>query len=132
MSDPGNGWSSVSRNERIIGEVCATITEMYYLEASIDTVFTILREYLETYRMTGKFELKLLSNEQKQYLSDVAQYENDTDFLKTIITGYETWLYTTLDRHNISCIYTAIQVATLIYCYKLNLFEMIKHNYILI
>lgn len=65
---------------------------------SIGSVHTILTEDLGMRRIAAKFMSKLLTIEQKQHRSEIAQdmleaVQNDPNFLNTVITGDETWVY---------------------------------------
>ena len=65
---------------------------------STGSVHIILTEDLAMRRVSGKFVPKLLVEQQKQLRLKIAQdlhdcANSDSDFMKTIITGHETWVY---------------------------------------
>jgi len=65
---------------------------------SIGSVHTILTADLCLRRVSAKFVLKLLTMEQKQLRLETAQdmldcVESDSNFLNTVITGDESWVY---------------------------------------
>ncbi|XP_064111493.1 protein GVQW3-like [Macrobrachium nipponense] len=65
---------------------------------STGSVHTILTEDLAIRRVFAKFVPKLLVEQQKQLCLEIAQdlldcANSDSDFMKTIITGDETWVY---------------------------------------
>ena len=65
---------------------------------STGSVHTILTEDLAMRRVSAKFVPKLLVEQQKQLRLKIAQdlldcANSDSDFMKTIITGDETWVY---------------------------------------
>ena len=106
-SKPRSGRPSTSRNEELIENVRQivendrriTINEITE-EVGISTgsVHTILTEDLAMRRVSAKFVPKLLVEQQKQQRLDIAQdmlncANSDSDFMKTIITGDETWVY---------------------------------------
>jgi len=65
---------------------------------SIGLVHTILTADLGLRRVSAKFVLKLLTMEQKQLRLEITQdmldyVESDSNFLNTVITGDESWVY---------------------------------------
>jgi len=65
---------------------------------NIGSVHTILTADLGLRSVSAKFMLKLLTMEQKQLRLEIAQnmldcVENDSNFLNTMITGDESWVY---------------------------------------
>ena len=65
---------------------------------SIGLVHTILTADLGLRRVPAKFVPKLLAMEQKQLRLEIAQdmldyVESDSNFLNTVITGDESWVY---------------------------------------
>jgi AraC-like DNA-binding protein len=65
---------------------------------SIGSVHSILTEDLHMCRVVANFVPKLLSQEQRQLRLKVARdmlecANRDPEFLKTVITGDETWVY---------------------------------------
>ncbi|XP_068213392.1 protein GVQW3-like [Palaemon carinicauda] len=106
-SKPRSGRPSTSRNEEFISTVPRiveddrriTINEITE-EVGITTgsVHTILTEDLAMQRVSANFVPKLLVEQQKQLRLEIAQdlldcANNDSDFMKTIINGDETWVY---------------------------------------
>ena len=76
-----------------------TIREMSHeLNLSFYSVQSILTKDLTMQRVSAKFILKFLSDEQKQSRLQVAQElinrsENDPDLLNRVITGDGSWVY---------------------------------------
>ncbi|XP_064100988.1 protein GVQW3-like [Macrobrachium nipponense] len=106
-SKPRSGRPSTSRNEEFIENVRRiveddrriTINEITE-EVGISTgsVHTILTEDLAMRRVSAKFVPKLLVEQQKQLRLEIAEdlldcANSDSDFMKSIITGDETWVY---------------------------------------
>jgi len=65
---------------------------------SIGSVYSIFTADLGLRRVSGKFVPKLLTMEQKQLRLEIAQdmldcAESDSNFLNTVITGDESWVY---------------------------------------
>ena len=65
---------------------------------SKDSAHEILHADLNMCRVAAKFVPKLLSVEQKELCVEVAQdlldtTSTDPEFLTTVITGYESWVY---------------------------------------
>jgi hypothetical protein len=106
-SDQRTGRPSTSRNPDVINKVRSLIMEDRRLtvrEIAYDTgisdgsAHAILTDDLGMRRVAAKFVPKLLSCEQKELRLDVAQdmlecANGDLDFLKTVITGDESWVY---------------------------------------
>ena len=98
---------STSRNEEVIEKVCQIVMEDCCLTlkkiveevgTSRGTVLSILTEDLWMWRVSAKFIPKLLTEQQKELHVEIAQgmldcANNDLEFMKTIITGDETWVY---------------------------------------
>jgi len=68
------------------------------VEVSIGSVHTILTVDLGLRRVSAKFVPKLLTMEQKQLRLEIVQdmldcVESDSNFLNTVITGDESWVY---------------------------------------
>ena len=62
------------------------------------SVYSILTEDLCMLRVLAKFIPELLTEQQKELCVEIAQdmldcANNDLEFMKTIITGNETWVY---------------------------------------
>ena len=105
--DPRTGRPSTSNTDENIVKVRdlvrsyrrLTIREMSHeLNLSFYAVQSILTKDLTMRRVSVKFILKLLSDEQKQHRLQVAKEminrsENDPDFLNRVITGDESWVY---------------------------------------
>jgi transposase len=106
-SDQRFGRPSTSRNANVIEIVCSLILEDCRLtireiadEVGISTgsAHLILTEDLHMCIMVVKFVPKLFSQEQQQLCLEVAWdmlecANGETEFLKTVITGDETWVY---------------------------------------
>lgn len=106
-SDERPGRPSTSRNPQVVEQVRKLIREDRRLTVreladevgiSHGSADTILLEDLGMRRVAAKFVPKLLSPEQRQCRLDVAQdmlqtANADPDFLKTVITGDESWVY---------------------------------------
>jgi hypothetical protein len=61
-------------------------------------VSEILKRYLGKKRVAVKYDLRLLSQEQKEYRAEVAEdlfetTNNDPDFIRKVITGDESSVY---------------------------------------
>ncbi|XP_076061273.1 protein GVQW3-like [Oratosquilla oratoria] len=107
QSKPWSGRPSTSRNKEFIANVHQTVEDNHHIiinknirEAVISTgsVHTILIEDLVMQCMSAKFIPNLLAEQQKQLHLDIAQdlsdcANSDSDFMKTIITGDDTWVY---------------------------------------
>ena len=78
---------------------CLTVREVAEEVSISKTVcHEILTENLGMHRIAAKFVPRLLTDDQKQNRVDVSQElldraNGDDNFLKNIITGYETWVY---------------------------------------
>lgn len=106
-SDEREGRPSTSRNEEMIQKIRTairgnrrlTIMELSNeFQISFGSVQTILTTDLDMRRVAAKFVPKLLSGEQKENRKQIATdllecSESDDFFLKSIITGDETWVY---------------------------------------
>jgi hypothetical protein len=106
-SDQRSGRPSTIRNANAIENMRSPILEDCPLtvreiadEVGISTgsAHSIITEDLLMCRVVAKFVPKLLSREQQQLRLEVAQdmlecANGDPDFLKTMITGDETWVY---------------------------------------
>jgi hypothetical protein len=106
-SDQSSGRPSSSWNANVVENLCSLILEDHRLtvrkiadEVGISTgsAHSVLTEDLHMCRVVAKFVPKLLSQEQQQLCLQVAQdmlecTTNDPEFLKTVITGDEMWVY---------------------------------------
>ena len=106
-SDPRSGRPSTSRMEEVIDQVREKVLEDRHLtvqeivaEMGISTgsVHSILTEDLNLRRVTAKFVPKLLTEQQKELRKEICKdmlnlANHDPEFIKTIITGDETWVY---------------------------------------
>jgi hypothetical protein len=98
---------STNRNANVIENVCSLILEDHRLTVreigdkvgiSTGSAHSILTEDLHMCRVVVKFVPKLLLQEQQQLRLEVAWdmlecANGDPEFLKTVITGDETWVY---------------------------------------
>jgi hypothetical protein len=103
--DPKTGRSSTSMDDDHVEKVRAVIRENRRLTVKFEEVgitksscHTILTEKLEMYHFAAKFVPCLLTDEQKANRVAVSQElfdcsNADENFLKTVITGDETWVY---------------------------------------
>ncbi|XP_072142113.1 protein GVQW3-like [Dermacentor andersoni] len=106
-SEPRSGRPSTCRNDQVIAEVNAvvmrdrrvTIREIAE-EVGISTfsAHSIMTEDLAMKRVASKFVPKLLAVEQNQLRVELSQdildsTNRDPDFMNTIITGDESWVY---------------------------------------
>ena len=106
-SDPRSGRPSTSRNEEAMDQVREKVLEDRRLtvreiaaEMGISTgsVHSILTEDLNLRRVSAKFVPKLLTEQQKELRKEISEdmldvANHDPEFIKTIITGDETWVY---------------------------------------
>jgi hypothetical protein len=106
-SDQRTGRPSTSRNPNVINKVSSLIMEDRRLTVreiandigiSDGSAHAILTDDFGMRRVAAKFVPKLLSCEQKELLLDVVQNmmecaNGDLDFLMTVITGDESWVY---------------------------------------
>ena len=106
-SYPRLGRPSTSRKEEVMDQVCKKVLEDCHLtvqeivaEVGISTgsVYSILTEDLNLRRVSAKFVPKLLMEQQKELRKKISEdmldlANHDPDFIKTIITGDETWVY---------------------------------------
>jgi len=90
----------VERVENVVrGDRRLTVREIAEeVGISKDSAHEILRADLNMHRVAAKFVPKLLSAEQKELRVEVAQdlldtTSTDPEFLNTVITGDETWVY---------------------------------------
>ena len=103
-SDPRLERPSTSQKEYVMDQVhkkvledrCLTVQEIV-AEVGISTnggFHSILMEDLNLWRVSAKFVPKLLMKQQKEISEDMLDLVNhDPEFIKTIITGDETWVY---------------------------------------
>jgi predicted transcriptional regulator len=93
---------STSRNANVVENVCSLILEDRCLtvqeiadEVGISTgcAHSILTEDLHMCRVVAKFVPKLLSQEQQLCLDMLECANGDPEFLTTVITGDEMWVY---------------------------------------
>ncbi|XP_037567473.1 protein GVQW3-like [Dermacentor silvarum] len=106
-SEPRSGRPSTCRNDQVIAEVNAVVIRDYRVtireiveEVGVSTfsAHSIMTEYLSMRRVAAKFVPKLLTVEQNQLRVEVSQDmldspNSDPDFMNTIITGDESWMY---------------------------------------
>ena len=106
-SDPCSGRPFPSRKEEVIDQVREKMLEHRRLteqeiiaEMGINTgsVPSILTEDLNLRRVSAKFVPKLLTEEQKELRKEISEdmldlANHDPEFIKTIISGDETWVY---------------------------------------
>jgi len=106
-SESLQGRHSTSRNDNVINQVRTLVMQGRRIAVreladevgvSIGSVHTILTADLCLKRVSTKFVPKLPSMEQKQLRLEIAQdmldcVERDSNFLKTVITGDESWVY---------------------------------------
>ena len=106
-SEPCHDRPSTSRNDNVINQVRALIVQdtritvrelVDEVGVSIGSVHSILTADLGLRRVSAKFVPKLLTMEQKQLRLEIAQdmldsIESDSNFLNTVITGDESWVY---------------------------------------
>jgi histone-lysine N-methyltransferase SETMAR len=106
-SEPRPGRPSTCRNDQVIAKVNAVVMRDRRLtireiaeEVGLSTfsAHSIVTEDLAMKRVSAKFVPKLLTAEQKQLRVEVSQdmldsTNSDPDFLNTIITGDESWVY---------------------------------------
>jgi len=106
-SESRHGRPSTSRNDNVINQVRTlfmrdrriTVRELAdEVGVSIGSVHIILTADLGLRRVSAKFVPKLLTMELKQLRLEIAQdmldcVESDSNFLSTVITGDELWVY---------------------------------------
>ena len=106
-SDPRSGRPSTSRKEEVLDQVrekvlenCRLTVREIVAEMGISTgsVHSILTEDLNLRRVSAKFVLKLLTEQQKELRKEISEGMLDlanhvSEFIKIIITGDETWDY---------------------------------------
>ena len=111
-SEAHSGRPSTSCNEELIEKVqqivmedwCLTIREIVEeVGISRGSIHSILIEDLCMQRVSAKFILKLLTEQQKELYVEIAQdmldcAKNDLEFTQTIITGDETWVYGAIQK----------------------------------
>ena len=102
-----SGRPSTSRKEEVIDQVRKKVLEDHRLtvqkivaevEISTGSVHSILTKDLNLRRVSTKFVLKLLTEQQKELWKEISEdmldlANHDPEFIKTIITGDETWIY---------------------------------------
>ncbi|XP_050043947.3 histone-lysine N-methyltransferase SETMAR-like [Dermacentor andersoni] len=105
--EPRSGLPSTCRNDQVIAEVNAVVTRDRHVTIreiaevvgmSTFSAHFIMTEDLAMKRVAAKFVPKLLTEEQKQLRVEVSQgmldsTDSDPDFMNTIITGDESWVY---------------------------------------
>ena len=98
---------STSRNEEAMDQVREKVLEDRRLTVreiaaemriSTGSVHSILTEDLNLRRVSAKFVPKLLTEQQKELRKEISEdmldvANHDPEFIKTIITGDETWVY---------------------------------------
>ena len=106
-SDPRSGRSFTSRKEEVIDPVREKVLENRHLTVqeivvevgiSPGLVHSILTENLNLRRVSAKFVPKLLTEQQNELRKEISENmldlaNHDPEFITTIITGDETWLY---------------------------------------
>ena len=106
-SEPRSGRPCTSRNEEVKDEVREEVLNdrrVTVREIAVDvgistgSVHPILTEDLRMRRVSAKFVPKLLTEEQKELRKEICKdmldcANHDPEFIKTIITGDETWVY---------------------------------------
>ena len=106
-SDPQSGRPSASRKEEVVDQVREKVLEDRRLtvqeivaEEGISTglVHSILTEDLNLRRVSAEFVPKLLTEQPKELRKEISEdmldlANHDPEFIKTIITGDETWVY---------------------------------------
>jgi hypothetical protein len=106
-SDECSGTPSMSRNKVMIDKVCSAVLDNHRitirelsdeLGLSFGSAQSILTEDLGRTHVSAKFVPKLLTVKQKETCLAVARdllqcADQDTDFMRTIITGDESWVY---------------------------------------
>ena len=107
QSDERSGRPVTSKTETNIADVRSAVRENRRiivrelsedLHVSYGSVQSILTEDLGMRRVSAKFVPKLLSADEKENCLSAAQdlldyAENDENFLKTVVTGDESWFY---------------------------------------
>ena len=85
--------------EEMLEDRCLTVQEIV-AEVGVNTgsFHSILTEDLNLQRVSSKFVLKLLTEQQKELRKNISKAmldlaKHDPEFIKTIITGDETWVY---------------------------------------
>ena len=105
-SEPRLGRPCTSQNEEVTDQVheevlndCHVTVREIAVEVGISTgsVHSILTEDLQMWRVLAKFVPKLLTEEQKELWKEICKdmldcVNHDPEFMKTIITGGETWV----------------------------------------
>jgi len=106
-SEPRHSRPSTSRNDNVINQVQTLVMQDRHItvreladEVGVSTgsVHTILTVDLGLRTVSPKFVPKLLTMEQKQLRLEITQdmldcVERDSNFLNTMITGEESWVY---------------------------------------
>ena len=106
-SDPRSERPSTSRKEEVMDQVREKVLEDRRLTVqeivaevgiSNGSVHSILNEDLNLRRVSTKFVPKLLTEQQKELQKEISEdmldlANHDPEFIKTIITGDETWVY---------------------------------------
>ena len=105
--DPRPGRPSTSAADDHVERVCAVIRGNRRLtvrevadevDISIESCHQILAEKLQMHRVSAKFMLCLLTDDQKENRVEISQEllasaNGNENFLKKIVTGDETWVY---------------------------------------
>ena len=82
--------------EKVLEDRLLTVQEIVTeVVISIGSVHSILTENLNLRRVSAKFVPKLLMEQQKELQKEFFEdmLDHDPEFIKTIITGDETWVY---------------------------------------
>ena len=86
-------------HEKVLEDHCLTVQEIVAeVGISIGSVHSILTEDLNLRRVSAKFVLKLLTEQQKELRKEISEdmldlANHEPEFIRTIITGDETWVY---------------------------------------
>ena len=106
-SDPRSGRPSTSRKEEVIDQVREKVQEdrplkvqeiVAEVEISTGSVHSTLTENLNPRRVSAQFFPKLMTEQQKELRKEISEdmldlTNHDPEFIKTIITDDETWVY---------------------------------------
>ena len=85
--------------EKVLEDCRLTVQEIVVkVEISTGSAHSILTEDLNLQRVSTKFVPKLLMEQQKKLQKEISEdmlnlANHDPEFIKTIITGDETWVY---------------------------------------
>ena len=85
--------------KKVLEDCCLRVQEIVAeVGVSTGSVHSILTEDLNLQRVSAKFVPKLLTEQQKELWKEISEdmldfANHDPEFIKTIITGDETWVY---------------------------------------